>query len=101
MSTAYTKWLRAGVLAGLVGIMAYTITVQAQEATTSGEVRRVDAENGKITLKHGAIGALELPAMTLVYRIDPSLLSGIAPGDKVSFTATRQEGQYVVTKINK
>ncbi len=89
----------AAVIAGLGAVAA--ITVQAQEARSKGEVRRIDVENGKITLKHGAISALELPAMTLVYLIEPSLLLNIAPGDQVSFVATRKDGQYVVISITK
>ncbi|HLS42879.1 MAG TPA: copper-binding protein [Paenalcaligenes sp.] len=91
--------------AALVGVAlstsAYVSVVQAQEATASGEVRRVDVAAGKITLKHGSIDALQLPGMTLVYNIDPALLEGIQPGDKVRFTAKRENEQYVVTKIQK
>lgn len=72
-----------------------------QQASASGEVRRVDAAAGKVTLKHGAISALELPAMTLVYQADPKLLADIKPGDKVSFTAERKDGKYTVTQISK
>ena len=68
-------------------------------AMASGEVRRVDAAGGKVTIKHGEIPALELPAMTLVYRAEPALLVGIKPGQKVRFTATRQANRYVVTQI--
>lgn len=90
----------AGAL-GLAAVSAYVVVAQAQEASASGEVRRLDAAAGKITLKHGAIDALQLPAMTLVYKIDPALLAGIKPGDKVKFTAQRDGGDYVVTKIEK
>lgn len=68
-------------------------------ATASGEVRRVDAAGGKVTIKHGEIPGLELPAMTLVYRAEPALLAGIKPGQKVRFTATRQAKSYVITQI--
>ena len=75
--------------------------VSAQTATASGEVRRVDAAQGKVTIKHGAIAELGLPAMTLVYQIAPELLAGINPGDKVTFTASRVDQGYVITKISK
>ena len=73
----------------------------AQTATASGEVRRVDAAQGKITIKHEAIADLGLPAMTLVYQIAPELLAGVNPGDKVTFTASRVNDGYVITKISK
>ncbi|MFA5520532.1 MAG: copper-binding protein [Castellaniella sp.] len=88
-------------LAALAFTVVCSAPVQAQEATASGEVRRVNAQEGKITLKHGDIPELELTAMSLVYRIDPALLAGIAPGDSVKFTARREDGQYVIVKIAK
>ena len=89
-------------LAALLAVTAcYSVPVQAQEGSGSGEIRRIDAEAGKVTIKHGAIAELELPAITLVYLIDTTLLEGFQPGDRVKFTAKRQNGQYVVTKISK
>lgn len=90
------------VLAGSLALAsAYSVNAIAQEASASGEVRRVDAQAGKITIKHGAIAELQLPAMSLVYRADAALLAGIQPGDKVKFTAKRENDQYVITKISK
>jgi len=96
--------LAAAVLAGGAGLpaQAWAASQEASAtATASGEVRRVDAAGGKVTIKHDKISALDLPAMTLVYRADPALLAGIKPGDKVRFTATRRDGRYVVTEISK
>lgn len=93
--------LLPAVLAGLVGAAACVAPAMAQEGQSSGEVRRVNANEGKITIKHGAISALELPAMSLVYRADPKLLEGIQPGDKITFSAKREGDHYVVTKISK
>jgi len=96
-----TPHLAAALAAGLALVPFYSVTAVAQEATASGEVRRVDRQEGKVTIKHGAISGLELPAMTLVYRADPALLKDIQPGDRVKFTATREAGQYVLTEISK
>lgn len=92
---------RSALAAALAVAACYSIPAQAQEGSGSGEIRRIDAQAGKITLKHGAISALELPAITLVYQIDPALLAGLQPGDKVKFTARRVNGQYVVVEISK
>lgn len=89
------------ILGGVALAAAYVVPAQAQTAEASGEVRRVDAAAGKVTIKHGAISALDLPAMTLVYRADPKLLTGLKAGDNVDFTATRQAGKYVITAIEK
>ncbi|CAB3678284.1 hypothetical protein LMG3458_01465 [Achromobacter deleyi] len=79
--------------------MAVVSLAFAQQADASGEVRRVDPAAGKVTIKHDAIKALDLPAMTLVYDADPALLAKIKAGDKVRFTAERKDGKYVVTAI--
>lgn len=92
---------RIALAAALAVAACYTVPAQAQEASSSGEVRRIDVEAGKITIKHGAISALDLPAMTLVYLIDRSLLADLKPGDQVKFTARRENGQYVVVAISK
>lgn len=100
MSIVHQRVAQA-VIAALVVTSFYSVPAIAQEATASGEVRRIDAEAGRITIKHGQIPDLDLTAMTLVYRIDPGLLADIKPGDKVKFTARREAGQYVVVAISK
>jgi len=99
-----TSWLRSrrtflAVLCLLGGLTA--VSVHAQDARASGEVRRVDVAGGKITLIHGAIPDLQLPAMTLVYQAPSALLQGLRPGDKVMFSARRQNNNYVITAISK
>ena len=65
-----------------------------------GEVRKVDKEAGKITLRHGPIPSLDMPAMSMVYQVkDPALLDQVKTGDKIRFNAEKVGGQYVVTRI--
>lgn len=67
---------------------------------TEGEVRKIDKENKKITLKHGAIKNLEMPGMTMVFRVrNPAMLDKVQAGDKVKFTAENSDGVLVVTEI--
>lgn len=69
-------------------------------AMTSGEVRKVDLEQGKVTLKHEAIANLDMPAMTMVFRVEKAeQLKNLKPGDKVSFHAQSTGGAMVVTHI--
>jgi len=66
----------------------------------AGEVRRVDTDAGKLTLRHGPIPNLDMPDMTMVFRVsDPKLLAGLKAGDKVRFTAEKIGGQYTVTSV--
>lgn len=73
----------------------------AQQAPQSeGEVRKVDTARGKITLRHGPLANLDMPAMTMVFNAaDPKLLHGLKQGDKVRFTADKKDGTYIVTAI--
>ena len=65
-----------------------------------GEVRKVDKEQGKITLKHGPIPNLEMPGMTMVFRVkEPAMLERVQAGDKVRFAADKLNGQITVTSI--
>lgn len=66
------------------------------------EVRKVDKDAKKITLKHGPIKNLDMPAMTMVFQVkDSALLDKVAAGDKIKFTAEQQQGAYVVTGVEK
>ena len=56
----------------------------------------------KITLKHGAIKNIDMPAMTMVFRVkDARMLDALAEGDKVKFSAEKINGQFTVTSISK
>jgi Cu(I)/Ag(I) efflux system periplasmic protein CusF len=67
---------------------------------SDGEVRKLDKEQGKVTLRHGPLQNLDMPAMTMVFKVaDPKVLDTLKVGDKVKFTAQKVEGAYVVTAI--
>jgi Cu/Ag efflux protein CusF len=75
-------------------------TPVAEMSLTEGEVRRIDKEAGKLTLKHGQIDHLGMPPMTMVFRAaDPKMLDGLAEGDKVRFAAERVGGAITVTHL--
>lgn len=66
----------------------------------SGEVRRVDKAAKTITLKHGPIPNIDMPAMTMVFDVkDPALLAKAKAGDKVRFQAEIIGGKTVVTQL--
>ena len=67
---------------------------------SEGEVRKVDKENKKITLKHGAIKNLDMPGMTMVFGVkDAAMLDKVKAGDKVKFKAEQTGTAIVVTDI--
>jgi len=65
-----------------------------------GEVRKVDTEAKKVTIKHGEIKSLQMPGMTMVFQVkDPALLGKVKTGDKIMFSAEKTGGAFVVTDI--
>lgn len=66
-----------------------------------GEVKKIDKATLKITLKHGEITSLDMPAMTMVFKLaDPQLAETARVGDKVLFSAERRDGAIVVTTLH-
>jgi Cu/Ag efflux protein CusF len=65
-----------------------------------GEIRKVDRDAKKITIKHGPMPNLDMPPMTMVFQVkDPAMLEQVKPGDKVRFTAEKLGGAYTVTRL--
>ena len=67
---------------------------------SNGEVRKIDKEGRKITLKHGEIKNLGMPGMTMVFKVrDATLLDKAQVGSKVKFVAASADGEIFVTAI--
>jgi Cu/Ag efflux protein CusF len=66
----------------------------------SGEVRKVYPDAGQILLKHGEIKSLDMPPMSMVFKVkDKALLKRVKVGDQVRFKAALIGGDYTVTEI--
>ena len=76
-------------------------TADADKADMAdGEVRRIDKDAGRVTLKHGEIKSLDMPPMTMVFALrDKTLLDGLKAGDKVRFKAVNEAGRYTITSM--
>ena len=72
----------------------------AAPGMTDGEVRKIDKEAGKITIKHGEIKHMDMPGMTMVFVAkDKALLDKTTVGAKIQFMAMNENGQMTVTDI--
>jgi Cu/Ag efflux protein CusF len=90
----------------LIALVVLTVIVSpvfaADPALADGEVRKVDKDAGKITLKHGEIKQLDMPPMTMVFRVsDPAMLDQVKSGDKVRFMAEKVGGQYTILRMER
>ena len=73
-------------LGGLIVGLSVALSVQAQPV--DGEVKKIDLDAGKITLKHGPIQNLDIPAMQMAFRVaNPAWLQKLG-------------GQFTVTAID-
>lgn len=89
----------AGLLTASLACPAIAQTAAAD--MVAGEVRKVDKEAKKLTIKHGAIKNLDMPPMTMVFQVkDPAMLDKVKAGDSVRFEAAKTAaGDLVVTEI--
>lgn len=76
-----------------------TQTTAAEATYVDGEIRKVDKDAGKVTIKHGPLTNLDMPAMTMVFRTkDPTMLDKVRAGDAIRFKADRIDGIFTVTE---
>lgn len=72
----------------------------AAATLSAGEVKQIDKSAGKITIKHGPLPNLEMPAMTMVFRVkEPAMLDQVKAGDKITFLAEKVNGTITVTQL--
>jgi Cu(I)/Ag(I) efflux system protein CusF len=72
----------------------------AAATLADGEVRKVDKDAKKITIKHGPLANLDMPPMTMVFQVkDAAMLDKVKAGDKVKFQAEKIGGAFAVTWI--
>ena len=102
--------IHAAILAAALGALApWPANAAADPATaqqpaaasgyTDGELKKIDPDQNKITIKHGPIDNLGMPGMTMVFRADPTVLAQFKAGDLIRFKADRVEGGLKVTEL--
>ena len=76
-------------------------TVQTRADLTAGEVRRVDKATGRVTIRHERIVNLNMPPMTMVFRVaDKGMLNTLRPGDQSLFRAEENNGVLTLTELH-
>ncbi|WP_096699562.1 copper-binding protein [Polaromonas sp. AER18D-145] len=76
------------------------IVVPVAVKLTAGEVRKVDLEQGKLTIKHEALENLDMPGMTMVFKAaDAKLLMDVKQGDRILFRAEKGEAGFTVVRL--
>jgi Cu/Ag efflux protein CusF len=74
----------------------------APGSDTRARVESINKADGKIKLRHGPIPKLEMPAMTMVFRVaDAALLEQVTEGEEVGVTIEKIGSAYIVTGIQR
>lgn len=82
------------------GSAAPAAATESAAGMSEGEIRKVDKDASKIIIKHGELKNLDMPPMTMVFRVkDSAMLDSVKAGDKVNFVAEKVGGQFTVTQI--
>ena len=75
---------------------------QATLGHAEGEVRKVDKEAGKLTVRHGPIEGLDMPGMTMVFRMqDRAALDTLKVGDKIRIDVEKVSGTLTIIRARK
>lgn len=79
--------------------LAMAATASAAEFT-KGKVKRLDEKAGKVTIIHEDLKNLEMPAMTMVFRIGDGVdAAKLKEGTDIEFAADRVKGKLTVTEV--
>lgn len=67
---------------------------------SEGTVTKLDPAKGRITIKHGPLKNLGMPAMTMAFKAGSmDMLDKVKPGDTVHFVAENVGGTMTVTRL--
>ena len=104
--------IHAVILAAALGVLTPWLATAASDPASAsaqqpaaasvyaeGELKKIDTEQNKVTIKHGPIDNLGMPGMTMVFRADPAALGTFKAGDLVRFKADRIDGALKVTEL--
>lgn len=72
---------------------------QASPSFTEGTVKKVDKEAGKMTISHGPLVNLDMPAMTMVFYAKDAAFLNVQPGQKIRFSAENLNGRLTVVVL--
>ncbi len=101
MKTVLSAFVAAAIGLGALPALADKDHMKHQSGKAEmvdGEVRKVDKDTKKLTIKHGPMPSFDMPAMTMVFQVkDPAMLDKVKAGDKIKFQAEKLGGAFTVT----
>ncbi|WP_223504824.1 copper-binding protein [Pseudomonas sp. BF-R-24] len=86
---------------GMEGMQMKQETKQTPVSNAEGTIKAIDTTKHTVTISHGAVPALQWPPMTMAFSVTQDQLSGLAPGDRVSFSFRLEGNSASIVSINK
>ena len=87
-------------LAAALALAATSALADGDHPMATGTVTKVDTEWSKVTVDHGPLENLDMPAMKMVFAVaDPAMLDGLAEGTGIRFLADRLNGKLTITEL--
>ncbi len=66
---------------------------------TKGKVKKINEKTGKVTIVHGPLVKLDMPAMTMVFRAEKAMIAKMSVGQDIEFVADRVKGKLTVVEL--
>lgn len=92
----------------LIASLAVSVLLAPLAVHAAGEGPMVDGQvtevrpGGELTIKHGPLPNLDMPAMTMVFKLkDAAMGKGIKKGDKIKFHAEDVGGKLTIMHLEK
>ncbi|WP_417728377.1 copper-binding protein [Roseovarius sp.] len=87
-------------IAALIAVLFAVSSAWAEPVYTKGVVKNVKPEEGKVTIIHEELVDLEMPAMTMVFRVsDDAMFDRLDAGKEIEFIVERVNGKLTVTSL--
>ena len=100
MNVVATPAFSAGSMSDMNMNMGDSKTSAPDSALTDAEVKRIDAEHGMVTLKHGALENVGMAPMTMAFKAGgPAMIASLRVGDKVRVRIERVNGALTIVKL--
>jgi Cu(I)/Ag(I) efflux system protein CusF len=86
---------------GMEGMQMKQGAKQAPVAKAEGTIKTINSEKHTVTIAHGAVPAVQWPAMTMAFSATEEQLAGLSAGDQVVFEFRSEGAKATVVSIKK
>lgn len=95
----YESGMHGPITVGEKQAQANVVLAQADVEYATGKIKKIDSKAGKVTIIHGPLVNLDMPAMTMVFRADEATIANMSEGQDIEFVADRVKGKLTVTQM--